>query len=93
MPNVVKVAQRSLEIIAQRYTRVMQELEEAAAEAEKLQGPSQEQKRAAYDVVRMSATPEAYVAARQAFDAEVGPDEYNYQETLGLRRQEKQGQS
>lgn len=88
MPNPFAVTRRAQEIIAERFARWHEDLQQHAQEAH---DAPQREKRAAYDQVRELGMAD-YPAARAAFDEEFGLDAWQRQSALGLRRQEKQGE-
>lgn len=85
MPNLVRVTEMAMEIIEGHMAAMLDELAQQAEDAD--QQP-QRQKAAAYDAVRQ-ADPAQYAQLRAEFDATYGPEEWGYQETLGLRREER----
>lgn len=86
MPNMLKVRTRALDIAAQRIARVRKDMQQQAQQANKA---PQDEKRAAYEFIAQL-TGNAYVQARAMFDQQYGPDEWRYQQGLGIVRTQKE---
>jgi hypothetical protein len=89
MPDIGRVTTLAGEIVQQRIAAYQKTMADQAA-ATTGGDAAQRERKAAYQAVRAS-QPQDYPAARAAFDASYGPEEWQKQQRLGLRRDEKAG--
>ena len=83
MPDIVAVTKRTVEIVAEHFTRLVEDLQQSA---EGDRSAPQRDKRAAFEQAQ-AASLDAYPASRAAFDEQFGPEEWRRQSALQQRRE------
>lgn len=86
MPDLFAVTKRAQEIIAERFDRWHEDLQQQGQDA--YQAPQADKRRAFAEVQQASMAD--YPAARAAFEEQYGPEEWRRQSALQQRREQKE---